>query len=121
MLITVKVEKQWVLLPIGWYLEEIMTKTEFEVSVVVKYNTSGIEDNLNQTIDYQQISNEIVLLKNLKFKLIETVAEHLIKQIELKLFNGLDIQYISVEFFKKNIAQQHVSTNFHSILIEKAF
>ena len=121
MLITVKVEKQWILLPIGWYSEEQITKTEFEVTVIVKYNSLKIEDDLAQTIDYQEISDEILNLKNHSFKLIETVAEVLLKQLETKLFNGLDIRYISVEFTKKNIAQENVSTKFHSILIEKDF
>jgi dihydroneopterin aldolase len=121
MLITVKVENQWSLLPIGWYTEELMTKTEFEVSVVVKYTSLAIEDDLSQTIDYQMISNEIKLLKQKTFKLIETAAEYLINQLESNLFNGLDIKYISVEFSKKNIAHENVSAKFHSILIEKAF
>ena len=121
MLITVKVENQWALLPIGWYTEELMTKTEFEVSVVVKYTSLAIEDDLSQTIDYQMISNEIKLLKQKTFKLIETAAEHLLKQIERQMINGLDIQYIAVEFNKKNIAQENVSTKYHSILVEKTY
>jgi dihydroneopterin aldolase len=121
MLITVKVENQWALLPIGWYTEELMTKTEFEVSVVVKYTSLAIEDDLSQTIDYQMISNEIKLLKQKTFKLIETAAEHLLKQIERHMINGLDIQYIAVEFNKKNIAQENVSTKYHSILVEKTY
>lgn len=121
MLITVKVEKQWVLLPIGWYPEEQITKTEFEVSVTVKYKSLKSEDKLSQTIDYQSISREILNLKQKSFKLIETAAEYLINQLESNLFNGLDIENISVEFFKKNIAHDNVSAKFHSILIEKAF
>ena len=121
MLITVKVENQWALLPIGWYTEELMTKTEFEVSVVVKYTSLAIEDDLSQTIDYQMISNEIKLLKQKTFKLIEAAAEHLLKQIERHMINGLDIQYIAVEFNKKNIAQENVSTKYHSILVEKTY
>lgn len=121
MLITVKVENQWVLLPVGWYVEEQLSKTEFEVSVTVKYKSIKSEDELSQTIDYQSISHEILLLKQKSFKLIETAAEYLINQLESNLFNGLDIKYISVEFFKKNIAHENVSAKFHSILIEKAF
>lgn len=121
MLITVKVENQWALLPIGWYTEELMTKTEFEVSVVVKYTSLAIEDDLSQTIDYQMISNEIKHLKQKTFKLIETAAEHLIKQIERQMINGLDIRYIAVEFNKKNIAQENISTKYHSILVEKTY
>jgi hypothetical protein len=37
------------------------------------------------------------------------------------MFNGLDIKKIMIEFKKKNIAHSQVSTEFHSILVEKNF
>lgn len=121
MLITVKVENQWILLPIGWYPEELHTKTELEVSVNVVYLVESIDDDLSKTIDYQLISEKINELRKQEFKLLEYAAQSLMNSIENMMFNGLDIKKIMIEFKKKNIAHSQVSTEFHSILVEKNF
>ena len=121
MLITVKVENQWILLPIGWYPEELTTKTELFVSVNVVYKVDQIYDDLSKTIDYQMISEKINDLKKQEFKLLEFAAHALMNSLEKMMFSGLDIQKIQIEFKKKNIAHSQVSTDFHSILVEKSF
>ena len=112
MLITISVKDQWALLPIGWFPEEISVKTELLISASIVYTQTQIEDDLSKTIDYQCVSNEINYLKNVKFKLLETAGEYLIK---------VDIQKITVEFKKLNIANSHTNCAFHGIFIEKSF
>ncbi len=121
MLITVKVENQWILLPIGWYEEEQLTKTELEVSVMLKYEVNSIVDELDKTIDYQLISKLIGNLKLKKFKLLEYAANDLLESIERILCNGVDIKQAQIEFKKKNTAHNNVSCDFHSILVEKNY
>lgn len=121
MLITVKVENQWILLPIGWYPEEWITKTELEISVSIQYRVNYIEDDLSNTIDYQMISEEISKLKNKPYKLLEFAAQALIESLENKVSQTVVLQNIQVEFKKKNIAHAEISANFHTILVEKNY
>ncbi len=121
MLITVKVENQKILLPIGWYEEEQITKTELEISVLLKYQVNSIIDELDKTIDYQLISKLIGNLKLKQFKLLEFAANDLLESLERILFNSVDIKHVQIEFKKKNIAQYNVSCDFHSILVEKSY
>ena len=121
MLITISVKDQWALLPIGWFPEEISVKTELLISASIVYTQIQIEDNLSKTIDYQYISNEIIGLKNVQFKLLETAGEYLINKLHIELHEKVDIQKISIEFKKMNIANSHTNCAFHGIFIEKSF
>lgn len=121
MLITVSVQDQWALLPIGWFPEEIFVKTELLISVSIVYFQTQIEDELSKTIDYQFVSNEINNLKKVHFKLLETAGEFLIKKLHRELNEKVDIQKISVNFKKLNIANSHTNCAFHGIFIEKSF
>ena len=121
MLITINVKDQWVLLPIGWFPEEIIIKTELLVSVNIIYSVDKIEDNLEKTIDYQYVSNQINDLKNQSFKLLETAGEFLVNELYKELNDKVDIQKINVEFKKLNIANTHTNSSFHGIFIEKSF
>jgi len=121
MLITVSVNDQWALLPIGWFPEEIIVKTELYISASIVYSQTSIEDDLNKTIDYQFVSNEINNLKNVHFKLLETAGEYLIKKLHLEMNEKVDIQKITVELKKMNIANSHTNSAFHGIFIEKSF
>lgn len=121
MLITVSVNDQWVLLPIGWYPEEIQVKTELLVSATIIYECKKFEDDLSNTIDYQLISEQILNLKNTKFKLIESAAEFLLNNLYKSLSDNVDIQKIAILFKKINIANVSTSCQNHSILIEKAY
>jgi dihydroneopterin aldolase len=80
-----------------------------------------IEDDLIKTIDYQYVSNEINHLKTVQFKLLETAGEYLIKKLYGELREKVDIQKITVEFKKMNIANSHTNCAFHGIFIEKSF
>jgi len=121
MLITVSVKDQWALLPIGWFPEEIIVKTELFISASIVYFQKKIEDDLSKTIDYQLISNEIVNLKNTHFKLLEMAGEYLINQLHLVLNEKVDIHKITVEIKKINIANSHINCAFHGIFVEKSF
>lgn len=121
MLITINVTDQWVLLPIGWFPEEIITKTELLVSVSIAYIVDKIEDDLQKTIDYQYVSNQINALKHENFKLLETAGEFLINELYRELNEKVDIQKINVEFKKLNIANSQTNCAFHGIFIEKSF
>ncbi len=121
MLITVKVENQWILLPIGWYPEELITKTELEISVTIQYQLDRIQDDLSNTVDYQLISEQILALKNKEFKLLEFAAQALLENIENNLFRRLEIRNVFIEFKKKNIAHAGISAEFHTILVEKNY
>jgi len=76
---------------------------------------------MSKTIDYQYISNEIIDLKNVQFKLLETAGEYLINKLHIELHEKVDIQKITVEFKKMNIANSHTNCAFHGIFIEKSF
>lgn len=121
MLITISVKDQWALLPIGWFPEEIAVKTELLISASIIYTQKQIEDDLSKTIDYQYISNEINNLKYVQFKLLETAGEYLINKLHKELHEKVDIQKITVEFKKLNIANSHTNCAFHGIFIEKSF
>jgi FolB domain-containing protein len=121
MLITISVKDQWALLPIGWFPEEIAVKTELLISASIIYTQTKIEDDLSKTIDYQYVSNEITNLKNVQFKLLETAGEYLINKLHKELHEKVDIQKITVEFKKLNIANSHTNCAFHGIFIEKSF
>ncbi len=121
MLITISVKDQWALLPIGWFPEEISVKTELLISASIIYTQTKIEDDLSKTIDYQYVSNEINNLKNVQFKLLETAVEYLINKLHKELHEKVDIQKITVEFKKLNIANSHTNCAFHGIFIEKSF
>jgi len=121
MLITISVKDQWALLPIGWFPEEIAVKTELLISASIIYKQTKIEDDLSKTIDYQYVSNEINNLKNVQFKLLETAGEYLINKLHGELHEKVDIQKITVEFKKLNIANSHTNCAFHGIFIEKSF
>ncbi len=121
MLITISVKDQWALLPIGWFPEEIAVKTELLISASIIYTQTKIEDDLSKTIDYQYVSNEINNLKNVQFKLLETAGEFLINKLHKELHEKVDIQKITVEFKKLNIANSHTNCAFHGIFIEKSF
>ena len=121
MLITVSVKDQWALLPIAWFPEEIIVKTELFISASIVYFQTQIEDELSRTIDYQFISNEINNLKNVEFKLLETAGEFLIKKLFSELHEKVEIHKITVEFKKMNIANSHTNCAFHGIFIEKSF
>ena len=121
MLITISVKDQWALLPIGWFPEEIAVKTELLISASIVYTQTNIEDDLSKTIDYQCISTEINNLKHVQFKLLETAAESLINKLYGELHEMVDIQKITVEFKKLNIANSHTNCEFHGIFIEKSF
>ena len=60
-------------------------------------------------------------LKNVKFKLLETAGEYLINKLHVELHEKVDIQKITVEFKKLNIANSHTNCAFHGIFIEKSF
>ena len=121
MLITISVKDQWALLPIGWFPEEIIVKTELFISTSIVYKQIEIEDDLSKTIDYQYVSNEINHLKTVQFKLLERAGEYLIKKLYRELREKVDIQKITVEFKKMNIANFHTNCAFHGIFIEKSF
>lgn len=121
MLITVKVENQWILLPIGWYPEELITKTELVISVTIEYQLDRIQDDLSNTVDYQLISEQILALKNKEFKLLEFAAQALLENIENNLFRHVEIRNVFIEFKKKNIAHEGISAEFHTILVEKNY
>jgi len=121
MLITISVKDQWALLPIGWFPEEIAVKTELLISASIIYKQTKIEDDLSKTIDYQYVSNEINNLKNVQIKLLETAGEYLINKLHGELHEKVDIQKITVEFKKLNIANSHTNCAFHGIFIEKSF
>lgn len=121
MLITAKVIDQWVRLPVGWYEEEIKVKTEFFISVEMKYHSSEINDELSNIIDYQLFSDCINELKDKSFKLIETIAEVLISNIAYSISNVTKIESIRVTIKKPNILNSSTLASHHEIVVEKNY
>src|ERR1700749_2007589 len=70
----------------GFYREEQKLGTKFVVDIEVSYqqDESIIEDNLNKTVDYQQLHDIACLQMKQTRKLIETVAQGIADEIKTR-------------------------------------
>ena len=118
MLILVSVNDLRIRIPVGYYPEEINLKTDVKITVKVKYETDGIGDDLEKTIDYQLIGEMVQDLSKSPFKLLETFAEKLIEQIQDK-YNPLELNSISVLIKKMNILGSMLDAESHEVFAEK--
>lgn len=118
MLILVSVNDLRIRIPVGYYPEEINLKTDVKITVKVKYETDGIGDDLEKTIDYQLIGEMVQDLSKSPFKLLETFAEKLIEQIQDK-YNHLELNSISVLIKKMNILGSRLDAESHEVFVEK--
>lgn len=118
MLILVSVNDLRVRIPVGYYPEEISLKTDVYITVKVKYAAKSINDDLNNTIDYQQIGDAVKKLALFSFKLLETFGEKLIEQLEVQ-FGHLPLHLISVSIKKMNILESGLDALSHEVFIEK--
>lgn len=84
----------------GYFPEEQILGNEFFVSVdVTIYQVSGAEDQLQRTIDYQQLYELVASEMNKPRKLLETVAEHVISETQ-KVFP--QVEEVHVKIVKSN-------------------
>jgi len=108
MLIIVSVQKYHIFLPIGWYEDEIRIKTEVFIDVEVQYESSGIKDDLGNTIDYAEIHRLIKRLSNTNHKLLESFGELCLMEIK-EQFNFLNLKYAMIRITKPQILEKESS------------
>lgn len=120
MLIIASVENFKSRIPVGWFLEERIIKTEVLISVNIGYEIETVFDNLDDVIDYQVI-DEIIWNSSLKeVKLLEMLGQDIINQC-LKRFSGFDLKHINIKIKKPVILLNGVDSDFHVIFLEKKF
>jgi dihydroneopterin aldolase len=118
MLIIVKVNQFRLKVPVGFYTEERIIKTEVLIDVQIQYNREHIQDNLANVIDYQLIDELLLQHSNHEIQLLETLAENIISNLETT-FKQFDIQKISVQITKPQILQSYSNNLNHQIFVEK--
>jgi dihydroneopterin aldolase len=118
MLILVSVNDLRVRIPVGYYPEEIILKTDVLITVKVKYETQNINDDLDKTIDYQKIGEVTKQLAQTPFKLLETFSEKLIEQL-VSIYGHLNLQSISVSIKKAHILESGLDAVSHEVFVEK--
>jgi len=104
MLILVSVQKFHLFLPVGWYVDEIRTKTEVYVDVEIQYESKGVHDDLDNTIDYSEIHRMLKSLSEKSFKLLESFGEAFLSQSKLK-FAHVNLKYIKISIQKPQILE----------------
>ncbi len=104
MLILVSVQKYHAFLPIGWYEDEIRTKTEVFIDVEVTYHSNRIDDKLENTIDYSDIHKIIKQLSQEKYKLLESFGEAFLEEISRR-YNHLDLSSRLIRIHKTQILE----------------
>ena len=120
MLILVEVSNFRCRSAIGWYPEEREVKTDILISVIIKYKVIEINDNLQNVIDYQEINDILYSLTKREFKLLETMAEDIIK-VTFDNFKSFAIHEIGVEIIKPQIFHKTSDTESHRVYLSKTF
>lgn len=118
MLIIVKVNQFRLKVPVGFYPEERIIKTEVLIDVQIQYNREQIQDELVNVIDYQLIDEILLQHSKHEIKLLETLAENIISDLE-STFKQFDIHKISIEITKPQILQSYSNNRNHQIFVEK--
>lgn len=118
MLIIVKVNQFRLKVPVGFYAEERIVKTEVLIDVQIQYNRENIQDELVNVIDYQLIDEILLQHSNHEIHLLETLAENIISNLE-NTFKHHSIQKISVQITKPQILQSYSNNLNHQIFVEK--
>jgi len=120
MLILVEVSNFRCRSAIGWYPEEREVKTDILISVKIKYRVNEINDNLQNVIDYQDINDILKVLTKVEYKLLETLAEDIIK-VTFDNFKSFAIHEIGVEIIKPQIFHKSSDTQSHKVHLSKTF
>ncbi len=120
MLIIASVENFNARIPVGWFPEEKITKTNVIISLKISYELEEITDNLSNVIDYQQMS--LILQKSITqdYKLLEMFGQEIINACSSH-FGHFSLQSISIEIKKPVILLSQVNSDFHVIFLEKKF
>lgn len=119
MLTTIFIDQLQIHAPIGWYDEEQSNKVTLFVSVKVKLNSTLLSDDINNTIDYGQLTEWILTLSSTPVKLLETFAENILNHIEQHSPNGLISIWVSVR--KPQIQSRGVLAQAHGVEVEQSY
>ncbi len=104
MLILVSVQKYHIFLPVGWYEDEIRIKTEVFIDLEVQYESSKINDDLSNTIDYAEIHRLLKKMALNEYKLLESFGEKCLLEIQEK-FKSLHLKYAKIRITKPQILE----------------
>jgi dihydroneopterin aldolase len=119
MLTTIFIDQLQVHAPIGWFEEERTSKVTLAISVKVKYNSMHLGDELNNTIDYGTISAIVLQVSKVETKLLETLAQRIIQQIEA--INSNDLVHVWVCIRKNQIQAKGVHALAHGVEVEQSY
>jgi dihydroneopterin aldolase len=119
MLTTIFIDQLRVHAPVGWYEEERINKVELEISIKVKFDARIVNDELHQTIDYATLSNWAINHCNQPTKLLESVANNILQQIENEIERGLVHVWICIR--KPQIQTKGVIAVAHGIEVEQSY
>lgn len=119
MLTTIFIDQLQVHAPIGWFEEERISKVMLTVSVRVKFNSTHLGDELNDTIDYGSISAIVFEESQKETKLLETLAHAIIQRLESKATN--DLVYIWVCVRKSQIQAKGIQALAHGVELEQSY
>ena len=119
MLTTIFIDQLQVHAPIGWFHEERISKVMLAVSVKVKFNSTQLSDQLNNTIDYGSISAIVLEESQKETKLLETLAHEIIQRIERKSTN--ELVHIWVCIRKNQIQSKGIQALAHGVEVEQSY
>lgn len=113
MLTSIFIDQLQVQAPIGWYEEERTTKVSLNVSIKVQFESMDLNDEINRTIDYGRLTAIVTEQSKIEMKLLETLGENIIEQIELETFQNL--RSILVTIRKSHIQAKGVLAEAHGV------
>jgi len=80
----------------GYYSEEQLTGNHFVVDLETEFTPQGFDDELAQTVNYEELNNIILAeMKNTQ-KLLETVLNNMISKV-IKLYPFVETVQVSIK------------------------
>jgi dihydroneopterin aldolase len=104
--------------PIGWYEAERKEGVELFVSLSVNFSSSLYTDNLIETIDYLKIAEIVQAVSNNEYKLLETLASDIAKEIDI-FYSNFKIKQIKIKIEKE--LQHKIGLQLNYVGIEEEF
>ena len=119
MLTTIFIDKLKVHAPIGWFEQERSNKVDLVVSVKVKFEFFAINDHLTNTLDYGTLSQLVIQASQIEMKLLESLAQNILIEIENRAPNGLVSIWVRIS--NNQIQAQCILAESHGVEVEQHY
>ncbi len=119
MVISVFIDRQEIIAPIGWYAAERTNKVRLLVSVRVTFLGMIEDDDLANTLDYTRLSTLLIECAQKPQKLLETYGKNIIQHIKADYPKNL--QQIWVRIAKKSIDQIQSNAEGYGIELKEEY